>query len=125
MLFIKLSLSVLLFVYYRVAQDIELFEGFSEIERVHFKSSLCIEVNKFVVTNKFKKLIENLNSGVENIAIGGPKGVGKSMALGAIATLYHKERKCFLWSPVIEAEDHFKSYVEYIFGKSSMLALPV
>ena len=52
------------------------------------------------------------------VTIRGPKGVGKSMALGAIATMCHKQRPCFLWSPI--ANKDFQSYVEDIrieFGK--------
>ena len=72
----------------------------------------------FVVTEGFKKLRHAVTSGKESILIGGPKGVGKSWALAAIATLCRKERKqCFLWSPGIEMSPWFTSYVRKVFGK--------
>ena len=36
---------------------------------------------------------------MKRVSIGGPKGVGKSMALAAIATICHGIRPCILLSP--------------------------
>jgi ABC-type sulfate/molybdate transport systems ATPase subunit len=64
--------------------------------------------------------LDELNSGPLNkVAIGGPivatsgpKGVGKSLALAAIATLFRKDgKKCFLRSPWIDSDHLFHEYV--------------
>lgn len=43
-----------------------------------------------MVTEEFRSLVAELNSGRKRVKIGGRKGVGKSMALAAIATLEKK-----------------------------------
>ena len=65
-----------------------------------------------MVTKGFKKVIDRLNDGTEDISICGPKGVGKSMALAAIATVCHEKIPCFLWSPSVTFDKDFQEYVE-------------
>ncbi len=105
--------------FYRIGKDIKLFQGFSKAEEHHFRKFLSIIKRNtyYVVTDTFRELVKKLDSGEKEFAIGGPEGVGKSMALAAIASLYHEKRQCFLWSPLIRNDDVFKSYVEAIFGK--------
>jgi hypothetical protein len=75
-------------------------------------------VKKFVVTEGFKALRSAVTSRASKISIGGPKGVGKSLALGAIATLCcGLRRPCFLWAPDIEMDPWFTAYVSAIVGK--------
>jgi ABC-type lipoprotein export system ATPase subunit len=75
----------------------------------------------FVVTEGFKALWEKLKSGkCKQIAINGPKGVGKSLALAAIATLLRRDgKKCFLWTPRIN-NPFYRSYAQEVFGKHSL-----
>ena len=73
-----------------------------------------------MVTQAFRDLITKLNDGKGRVAIDGPKGVGKSLALGAIGTLCKKAgRPCILVSPKTEVNDEFRSYVEEIFTEFS------
>ena len=108
-------------------KDIPLLKDLSSVAEYHFKrvlSSLVIGFygrRSFVVTQRFRDLIEMLNDGTkEVIAISGPKGVGKSWALAAIGALCHKTRPCLLWSPKIKVNANFHSYVEEIFQDFGM-----
>jgi reverse gyrase len=76
-----------------------------------------------VCTSKFEVLLNGLNSGqFSKFSISGPKGVGKSLALAAIATLFRKDgKKCFLWSPRFFDCDGFPEYVVEVFGKHCVL----
>ena len=64
-----------------------------------------------MVTEGFKKVIDHLNDGTD-VSIVGPRGVGKSMALAAIATVCHGKIPCFLWSPYVTFNKDFQDYVE-------------
>ena len=74
-------------------------------------------------TRKFGDLWNKLKSvPLKKLAITGPKGVGKSLALAAIATLLRKDgKKCLLWSPRIDEDCMFYDYVVEVFGKHSVL----
>ena len=77
----------------------------------YFKRALPRTVfsDYYIITEEFKSICEGLDSGDKVVTIHGPRGVGKSMALGAIATLCYKQRPCILWSPIAHKE--FQSYV--------------
>jgi hypothetical protein len=98
---------------------INLYEGFSPNVTKHYRRYLQdLTVKKFVVTEGFSKLCTAVKSKESRISIGGPKGVGKSLALGAIATLCNKlKRPCFLWAPDIEMNSWFIDYVSVVIGK--------
>ena len=77
-----------------------LFEG-SPAQRHYYQSVLQFSTDKYVVTESFKDLCIVLESRKRGICtIGGPRGVGKSLALAAVASRYCKERPCLLWSPI-------------------------
>ena len=86
---------------------IKLFENFSSSALIHFKRCLFAWDDTYLITGKFRELVNKINSGMKSITISGPKGVGKTWALGAIATLCHEvKRPCFLWSPLIKMDPH-------------------
>ena len=75
----------------------------------------------FIVTQKFKDVIIKLNSGVRHLNICGPKGVGKSLSLCAIAVLLKESEHHFLiYSPLCIGGSLYISYIEGLykdFGK--------
>ena len=89
----------------------------------------CLGINaveqKFVITDSFRKLVEKLNSGERLLPIRGPKGVGKTMALAAIAALSHGKSPClFVSPPMLLKSSTFDRYVNEIYvqyGKSKCL----
>ena len=97
--------------------SITLFDGFTKNECRHFKYHLNLETEKFVVTKEFRKVLDQLNSEKKTVSMGGPKGVGKSMSLAAIATLCHGKRPCFLWSPYVVMDQKFHLYAKDIVEK--------
>ena len=93
-------------------------KGFSDAKRCHYNRVLLqlYSSNSFVVTKRFRAVINMMNGGTcMKISIVGPKGVGKSMALAAIATLLHNQIPCFCWTPAIKLDDGFKKYVQDFF----------
>ena len=66
--------------------------------------SICDNNNDgdiFVVTERYKELFEAVHSRRSPVVtISGPRGVGKSLALGAIATEYYRTRPCLYLSPI-------------------------
>ncbi len=108
------------------ATTITLYEGFDEElshKRVHFSRCLHCTNKKFVISDKFRALVKALKSGKSKATLCGPKGVGKSMALAAIATLCHKKVPTFLWSPTMKLNQGFREYYNSIFkefGKYSL-----
>ena len=98
-------------------KDIPLLKDFSSVAEYHFKRVLSSLGHlgfyirrSYVVTQRFRDLIEMLNDGTNEVtAIGGPKGVGKSWALAAIGALCLKTRPCLLWSPKLEVDADFHS----------------
>lgn len=101
------------------ATIVDVFEGSHSGEKQFFK--LCLDAKeKFVITKAFRDVVCKINSGDKMIAIGGPKGVGKSMALAAIAALSRKTRPCLLCSPSGMHIDVYHLYVQEVykqFGK--------
>ena len=97
--------------------SITLFDGFDEDDRLHFVHHLYLGTEKFVVTKEFRKVLDQLNSAWETVSMGGPKGVGKTTSLAAIATLCHGKRPCFLWSPHVVTDKEFHLYAKYIVKK--------
>ena len=76
-------------------------EEFLSRSQIHYMK-YCLPAaykKKFLVTENFQKLLKAIDSGKEIIAIRGPKGVGKSLALAAIEARYSNSRPCFLFSP--------------------------
>ena len=76
-----------------------------------------------MVTKKFNDLFERVESRLQDvIAISGPKGVGKSLALAAIATKYaaateeYAKRACLLVSPALsKTQAHFDAALEEVY----------
>ena len=64
-----------------------------------------------MVTKGFKGAIDMLNNGQKEIVIQGPKGVGKSMALCAIAFLSKNKYPCLLYT-LEPLSPCFKAYVD-------------
>ena len=103
-----------------------LFEG-SPAQRHYFQSVLQFSTDNYVVTESFKdlcKLLESRNSR-EICTISGPRGVGKSLALAAVASLYCKERPCLLWSPISTSSppDTFYETLKEVYHQFGMSAL--
>ena len=106
---------------------IQLCDNFSDAKKFYFEGIFPQSSYEpgFLITREFKKLNEHLGTAKRKFLIRGPKGVGKSMALAAIATLYHKKRPCFLWSP--RATEMESVYWDYLcdlcreFGKQPLL----
>jgi ABC-type iron transport system FetAB ATPase subunit len=76
-----------------------------------------------MITEGFMEIVRRINSGQELIAIGGPKGVGKSLALAAIATLCHNTRPYLLFSLDSLISPTFKRYlneIHYQFSNSKL-----
>ena len=70
-----------------------------------------------MVTEEFRDLVKCVNENL-TVAICGPKGVGKSLALAAIATLCHKQKSpCFLFSPCVTEGLRFDKYINSIYGE--------
>ena len=99
--------------------SITLFDGFTDNEHWHFAYHLHLlqAKKKFVVTKEFREVLDQLNSGKEMVSMGGPKGVGKSISLAAIATLCYGKRPCFLWSPYVITDEKFHLYAKDIVEK--------
>ena len=92
---------------------LKLYEGFNAVKTEYFlrgNPNLCGDAY-FLMTEKFKSLCKGLDEG-KRIQIRGPKGVGKSVTLAAIATLYHKKRPCLFWYPDTCKSVDFQSYFE-------------
>jgi hypothetical protein len=110
-------------VFAHIDRTITLCEGLKSREARYYKVRLYGSRNNdtFVVTEGFKAVWEKLKSGkCKQIAINGPKGVGKSLALAAIATLLRRDgKKCFLWTPDV-TDEYFRLYASQVFGKHSL-----
>ncbi len=108
---------------------ITLYEDFDTefmYKRSHFKTFIRCSRKRYVISDKFRALVKALESGKSGVTLCGPKGVGKSMALAAIATLCHKKVPTFLWSPSMELDLNFCEYYNSIFkefGKYSEVLL--
>ena len=97
---------------------IDVLKDFSNAKRYHYNRVLLklYSSTSFVVTKGFRAVINMMNGGTcMKISIVGPEGVGKSMALAAIATLLHNRIPCFCWTPAIKLDDGFKKYVQDFF----------
>ena len=96
---------------------IDLTKGISS-EWSYYQLCLATVQEKFLVTDGFREVVNALNSGTKSIAIGGPKGVGKSLALAAIAELSRNKWPCLLWSTV-EYLDEYCLYVKEVYKQYS------
>lgn len=85
----------------------------SRLERLVFSISLDLQDNDFVVTKGFREVIKKLNHGGRHINIKGPKGVGKSLSLCAIAVLLKEiKHKFLIYSPMCDIKD--LGYISYV-----------
>ena len=83
---------------------------------INFCFGTTISKRKFVITKSFKQLVKNFNDGFEILTIGGPKGVGKSLALAAIYALNKGKSPCLIISPLtLMSTIHFHGYVKEVF----------
>lgn len=95
---------------------IDLTKGTSNEWR-YYQCCLATANDKFLVTDGFKEVVRKLNSKEKIISICGPKGVGKSLALAAIAELSRKNWPCLLWSPRLRSFKQFLSYVRAVYAQ--------
>lgn len=107
---------------------IKLYDKCSLEKELYLKSCVAVQELEphYLITKKFRSLCEMLDSGEHSISIGGPKGVGKSMALAAIATLCNKRRPCVLWSQATRVNVTFQDYINDLFrefGKCCVLCI--
>ena len=63
------------------------FEGFSETETDYYAEAGVLCVGEYVITEGFRNLLKTLNGGEKAVVLQGPKGVGKSAALGALTVV--------------------------------------
>ena len=63
------------------------FDGLSDIEKNYYSEVGVLCVGEYVITDGFLNLLKTLNGGKKVIVIQGPKGVGKSVALGAVTVV--------------------------------------
>jgi hypothetical protein len=107
---LRCFLSLIFHVVYRAKQftigseevvlDLSEYLGKMEYGGSYINSSLGgMADKKFVITEQFRSLLKKLNSGEKLIPIRGPKGVGKSLALSAIAALCHGKSPCLFVTP--------------------------
>ena len=96
----------------------------------HFRCILQFMTDKYVVTQGYKNLCGILESSLcaerKEISIKGPKGVGKSMALAAVASRYSKKRPCLLWSPEWKLNKNFFDALKEVyrqFGKKASFCI--
>ena len=99
---------------------IKLFHNSSNVDKLIFLSkALALGDQDFVITEAFRDVVKSINSGDRKIVIDGPTGVGKSMALAAIETLYRAgERPCFVWSSRVISGPSFDNYVRSIYEEA-------
>ena len=94
----------------------------TECEQMIFRISLCkCEIQeKFIVTQKFKDVISHFNSGGRHLNICGPKGVGKSLSLCAIAVLLKESGHPFLiFLPSCIGSICYTSYIQGLYEEFS------
>lgn len=96
----------------RVPDRIIKLAGLTEEELQLMADVFFITKRMFVVTEGFKALVQSLNSGRCLINIKGSKGVGKTMALFALAVLLKESgHPFFLYSAGVQKETLFATYV--------------
>ena len=101
--------------------------GLTESERRYFQiAGVGGTDGRFIVTQQFKDLASQLNGAQishETLVLKGPKGVGKSATLGALATLCR--RPCILYSIQVSSNSAtFREYFTALYGKYQDLTDP-
>ena len=91
----------------------------TKLEKMVFQLSIS-DMHNFIVTQQFENVISNLNYGNRNLNICGPKGVGKSLSLCAIAVLLKESGHRFLiFSPACSGEILYTRYIQSLYDDFS------
>ena len=91
----------------------------TKLEKMIFQLSIS-DMHNFIVTQQFENVISNLNYGNRNLNICGPKGVGKSLSLCAIAVLLKESGHRFLiFSPACSGEILYTRYIQSLYDDFS------
>ena len=95
---------------------IDLTKFSKENSEIYIKLTLSETSEVFVVTEQFREVMDLVYSeNIKKIVIDGPKGVGKSMSLIAIAAILDSDdRPYFLWTPESYSTCWYEMYLRDI-----------